>query len=84
MIRKHEKNIPGHSNISSEENDINSTGYLYPADPKRGVGKMATSAAGRWNRDQKNTSALIRRVTIRGNKLHDLHLGQSEALTVFE
>lgn len=91
LIREEEKNVSGYSNISIEENDINNIGYRYPASPtncwKKVIvdGKSKDSyicGGGHGIEIKSNSSALIQRVMIRGNKLHDLHLGQNEALTI--
>jgi hypothetical protein len=88
QIRKEQTDIPGYANISIEENDINGIGYQYPADlstcwevnddgePEYKCG------SGHGIQIQSNTSSPITKVTVRGNKIHDLHLGKSEALTI--
>jgi hypothetical protein len=87
LIRKDEKDVLGYSNISIEENDIHTIGYQYPADPKSCWEKCDSKncyicGGGHGIEIKSNTSALIQRVIVRGNKLHDLYLGQNEALTI--
>jgi hypothetical protein len=85
LIRKEETQIAGYSNISIEDNDIHTIGYKYP---------QPDAATKCWKNDnyicggahgieiKSNTSHPIEKVIVRGNKIHDLHVGQSEALTI--
>jgi hypothetical protein len=88
LIRKEQTDIPGYANISIEENDINNIGYQYPADlskcwEKGDSGEAEYKCGGGHGIEIKsNTSNPITKITVRGNKIHDLHLGKDEALTI--
>lgn len=83
LIREEEKHILGYANISIEDNEIHSIGYQYPADQEKcWEGKKYICGGGHGIEIKSNNSSRIERVTVRGNKIHDLHLGQSEALTI--
>lgn len=83
LIREEEKNVPGYANISIEENDINNIGYQYPAKATDCWKENEYICGGGHGIEIKsNNSSPITKVTIRGNKIRDLHLGQNEALTI--
>jgi hypothetical protein len=83
LIREDETNVPGYSTISIEENDINNIGFQYPADQNKCWESGSYVCGGGHGIEIKsNSSNPIANVIVRGNKIHDLHLGQSEALTI--
>lgn len=82
LIRADEPNVPGYSTISIEENDINNIGAQYPTDQNKCWMNGSYVCGGHGIEIKSNTSNPIANVIVRGNKIHDLHLGQSEALTI--
>jgi hypothetical protein len=83
LIREDEKDVPGYSTISIEENDINNIGFQYPADQEKcWEDGSYICGDGHGIEIKSNSTKPITNVTVRGNKVHDLHLGQSEAVTI--
>jgi hypothetical protein len=88
LIRKNEKHL-AYANIFIEDNDIHSLGHRYPAASRCWTGGIRNLepqgdyiCGSAYGIEIRSDARQITGIMIRGNKVHHLHLGKSEAVTI--